>query len=1061
MQTASIAFRGLIAGFLVAISVSVFADDDVLGPIDVAEKPAEAKLLVWHRGLASAVEEARRRKTSILVRVGADWCGWCKRLDKEIVRPAVQKELTGWTLVLLDADEDAEEVRRLRVGPIPALRVLNSAGQPVRTHDGFLPADELILWLRGEDAEPPTEMVEDVREVPELSESTLAELARLLAHRDATVREAAVRRLAVNKGLAGPGVAEVFIRGKLGARLAALDLLVDWQAPVADLDPWRPQTITAERLQELEDWAAQLSDDAETTEPKPEPLTEQQLSEAKSEIARIVTVDVAEMEASGARLARFGDRLLPLVQEQRQLATSDQDRERLDWLRYRVVASDALVLKWPGGLLRLVSTDAKTRRDAASELAALVTHGDEPLLIELFGHPDSFVRELSLKALHDVGGPRAATELSRLLADPEPNVRAAVLKQMAESPSAKLVPQIAKYIAGETDPDLIVHAARLLREVKNEAALECLITLFQHANWQVRAEAAEAVGECVSDRNYGEQEIEPGAKADAFTALLELLNDSDGFVVSRAVLAFKGSDFAIAAAPLAKAAEQHPELATVVSEALVSGSKMQQKGEPILEGWLTHPNDSLRAAAVRSLHQAGQLDGETQLIAALADASEKVRTAAANMLLQVCDSERPVISRTKDNADAEKGSPYEEWLSEFKSGERSKWLDKAIEPLKKMTESATTAERIDAGLVLVALGVDGTLDPLLELAAREPMTVVQVAASLKWLPWTDREQTFNQLKSLAADQESLGRLCIELVALRDVRAKDLLWSVLADERVDVALAQTVHGCLLLAHGLSMYTHYYDQNVPRTPIGFDAAEVAALVTKSEHEWQRRVGLALLLQFNVESAVASAKIVMSNEQAMKSLRVDAFIATLIGDEPGAAREAAVAMLTEQNELFAPTAIAFLTTQRKLTAFADGHFHLPAEVALQTAESGSKDLLKLLKPEQLRPYQRSSDAPTAARASYLIAMLGDPSGLDRLLDYWKQMKSDDEWNKLAYEAISAGDDAKYVPILEQIYETFHKEESHLMRDFYWSIRTMHGPEILKLRKRIRDEVGMDQLR
>ncbi|HEY4259029.1 MAG TPA: thioredoxin domain-containing protein, partial [Schlesneria sp.] len=281
MQTVSITLRGLIASFVLAIWIPVFADDEPLGPIDVAEKPADAKLLVWHRDLAPAVEEARRRKTSILVRVGADWCGWCKRLDKEIVRPAVQKELTGWTLVLLDADADAEEVRRLRVGPIPALRVLNSAGQPVRTHDGFLPADDLIQWLRGEDAEPPTEMVEDVREVPELSESTLAELAKLLAHRDATVREAAVRRLAVNKGLAGPEVAEVFIRGKLGARLAALDLLVDWQAPVADLDPWRPQTITAERLQELEDWAAKLSDDAETTEPKSEPLTDQQLSEAK------------------------------------------------------------------------------------------------------------------------------------------------------------------------------------------------------------------------------------------------------------------------------------------------------------------------------------------------------------------------------------------------------------------------------------------------------------------------------------------------------------------------------------------------------------------------------------------------------------------------------------------------------------------------------------------------------------------------------------------------------------------------------------------------------------
>ncbi len=80
MQTVSITFRGLIASFVLAISIPVFADDELLGPIDVSEKPADAKLLVWHRDLAPAVEEARRRKTSILVRVGADWCGWCKRL---------------------------------------------------------------------------------------------------------------------------------------------------------------------------------------------------------------------------------------------------------------------------------------------------------------------------------------------------------------------------------------------------------------------------------------------------------------------------------------------------------------------------------------------------------------------------------------------------------------------------------------------------------------------------------------------------------------------------------------------------------------------------------------------------------------------------------------------------------------------------------------------------------------------------------------------------------------------------------------------------------------------
>lgn len=1059
MHKTSIAFRWWIASFALAISMSAFADDDLLGPIDVAEKPAQAKLLVWHRGLAPAVEEARRRKTWILVRVGADWCGWCKRLDKEIVRPAVQKELAEWTLVLLDADEDADEVRRLRVGPIPALRVLNSAGHPVRTHDGFLPADDLIRWLRNEEAEPLAELVEDVREVPELSKSTLPELAKLLSHRDATVREAAVRRLAVNKGLAGPGVAEVFIRGKLGARLAALDLLVDWQAPVADLDPWHPQTITAERLQELEDWAAKLSEDEESNDAPKEPLTEEQLSEAKAEITRIIAADVAEMEASGARLARFGDRLLPLVQEQRKLAMSDQERERLDWLRYRLVASDALILKWPGGLMRLVSTDAKTRHDAASELAELVGHGDESLLIELFGHLDSFVRELGLKALHEVGGQRAATELSRLLSDPEPNVRAAVLKQMAESPSVELVPQIAKYIAAEADPDLIVHAARLLREVKNQQALECLITLFQHTNWQVRAEAAEAVGECVSERNYGQQQFEPETKADAFTALVQLLKDSDGFVVSRAAIALKGSDFAIAAGPLAKAAEQHPELASVVSESLVSGVNMQQKGVPILEGWLTHPSDDLRAAAVRALHHSARLDDEGQLIAALSDSSAKVRITAAEMLLQVCESERPTVARTKESDDKE--SPYEEWLTEFQSGQRAKWLDNAVEPLKKMVEAGSALEKTDAGLVLVALGVDGVLDRLLELAAREPTSVVPVAASLKWLAWANRARAFSQLKRLTADSESLGRLCFQLIALRDVRAKDLLWQVLAEGAVDAALAQAVHACLLEAHGLSMYNYYNDDDAPRTPVGFDASEVSTMVTKSEHEWQRRVGLALLLQFDVEAAVASAKVVMSDAKSPPSLQVDAFITTLIGDDPEVSRSAALEMLAGQNEVFATTAIAFLADRKRVNAFADGHFHLPSELALQEEGGSISELLTVLTVEQLKPYQNSSDAPTAARVGYLMAMLGDPSGLDRLLDYWRQTKSDDEWSKFVYEAISAVDDARYVPILEQIYESFRKDSPYLIRDFYWSIRTMHGPEILKLRKRIRNEVGMDELR
>ena len=33
--------------------------------------------------------------------------------------------------------------------------------------------------------------------------------------------------------------------------------------------------------------------------------------------------------------------------------------------------------------------------------------------------------------------------------------------------------------------------------------------------------------------------------------------------------------------------------------------------------------------------------------------------------------------------------------------------------------------------------------------------------------------------------------------------------------------------------------------------------------------------------------------------------------------------------------------------------------------------------------------------------------------------------------------------------------------LKDFYWTIRGMKGPEILEFRKRIRDEIGLQNLR
>jgi hypothetical protein len=61
------------------------------------------------------------------------------------------------------------------------------------------------------------------------------------------------------------------------------------------------------------------------------------------------------------------------------------------------------------------------------------------------------------------------------------------------------------------------------------------------------------------------------------------------------------------------------------------------------------------------------------------------------------------------------------------------------------------------------------------------------------------------------------------------------------------------------------------------------------------------------------------------------------------------------------------------------------------------------------------------------------------------------------LAYRAIAALDDSSQVAVLREIVGRLDASE---MRDFYWTVRAMSGDEMLKLRKEIRDKVGMEKL-
>ncbi len=416
------------------------------------EKGATDAPLAWIDGLAEGLHAAQRDNRPLLVVAGSTDCPWCEKLAIEFRKPSLIDNLKKRPLALVHVDIEAEPtaVRTLSVGPIPALRLLSPRGSVVASHDGFLTAEELTKWLdenlEHASAAPPALLTNtqppDAKEVGELIEQ--------FKQADPLVREAALRRLAPHPKLAASGVSAAIEKGNLATRLTALELLDQWHAPLDGLDPWRPESFTKRRQTALDAWATSVATAGKAAAIAPP--TPQELEAAATEISRLADLPGADAEALCERLARFHAALLPRVIAEWKAATSDRAKQRLLTLRYRLVASDLLMLTWPGGLERLASGEANVRHKAAEELVECASADDQPLLLELFKDPDPRVREISLRGLQHVSPGQTGGALAALSDDPDPNVRAAVLKQLADEPSAEMAAKVAAYASRKKTP---------------------------------------------------------------------------------------------------------------------------------------------------------------------------------------------------------------------------------------------------------------------------------------------------------------------------------------------------------------------------------------------------------------------------------------------------------------------------------------------------------------------------------------------------------------------------------------------------------------------------------
>ncbi len=107
----------------------------------------------WLTDYKKAQEEAKAsHKFLLLDFTGSDWCGWCKKFDKEVLLQQEFKDFARDNLVIVELDfprakpqtpelrkQNRELAQQYEIVGFPTIVVLSADGQKLWRYDGFFP----------------------------------------------------------------------------------------------------------------------------------------------------------------------------------------------------------------------------------------------------------------------------------------------------------------------------------------------------------------------------------------------------------------------------------------------------------------------------------------------------------------------------------------------------------------------------------------------------------------------------------------------------------------------------------------------------------------------------------------------------------------------------------------------------------------------------------------------------------------------------------------------------------------------------------------------------------
>ncbi|MEZ6062465.1 MAG: thioredoxin family protein [Planctomycetaceae bacterium] len=137
------------------------------------QSPCRAADVRWEKDLESALQSANRSNRLVLLKFTADWCGYCKKMEKTTFADDSVVRLVNnrFVPVLVDADENKDLVSQLKIKGLPALLIVSPDMLILERITGYQTAEKLLPQLNqalaaNQPAQQPTQAVSDFRQPP-------------------------------------------------------------------------------------------------------------------------------------------------------------------------------------------------------------------------------------------------------------------------------------------------------------------------------------------------------------------------------------------------------------------------------------------------------------------------------------------------------------------------------------------------------------------------------------------------------------------------------------------------------------------------------------------------------------------------------------------------------------------------------------------------------------------------------------------------------------------------------------------------------------------------------